>query len=334
VAAGVNVTAMEQDRAFLEDSRRGDAFDGMRGGVSGAGRAPGVPAPSLGRQKTASSGSSRPPTLLFFLLPWLMFVLLMMLFTYGYHHIPGLVWSTVCLLACFALIFVFSSPMDAGGRSAVSLGVLCGSAIVLGVLGGLHNYGNHMEQYWLYEEAREYHNVLPSEPAAAHADAGKITFAEAARIDTTKAVGYKAASTYCVAPILDPSSSNRVEFWAVGLDCCAPRGEFNCDDATKEGTEAAHGGLVVFNTGSGSLATSEYRHYEYFSKAVKESEAANDLVSSAEPIFVRWVKDPESVQNSFFGAGNWAVIGYCVLHGAANAGLAWLAHILRFMGTR
>lgn len=251
-----------------------------------------------------------------------------MLFTYGYHHIPGLVWSTVCLLACFALIFVFSSPMDAGGRSAVSLGVLCAFAIVLGVLGGLHNYGNHMEQYWLYEEAREYHNVLPSEPAAAHADAGKITFAEAARIDTTKAVGYKAASTYCVAPILDPSSSNRVEFWAVGLDCCAPRGEFNCDDATKEGTEAAHGGLVVFNTGSGSLATSEYRHYEYFSKAVKESEAANDLVSSAEPIFVRWVKDPESVQASFFSAGNWAVIGYCVLHGAANAGLAWLARNL------
>jgi len=325
VAAGVNVTAMEQDRAFLEPSR-GDAFDGMRGGVARASAAPPMPGPSV--RKAASSGSSRTPTPLFFLLPWLMFVLLMMLFTYGYHHIPGLVWSTVCLLACFALIFVFSSPMDAGGRSAVSLGVLCGSAIVLGVLGGLHNYGNHMEQYWLYEEAREYHNVLPSEPAAAHADAGKITFAEAARIDTTKAVGYKAASTYCVAPILDPSSSNRVEFWAVGLDCCAPRGEFNCDDATKEGTEAAHGGLVVFNTGSGSLATSEYRHYEYFSKAVKESEAANDLVSSAEPIFVRWVKDPESVQASFFSAGNWAVIGYCVLHGAANAGLAWLARNL------
>lgn len=285
--------------------------------------------PPPARAKTASSGSSRPPTLLFFLLPWLMFVLLMMLFTYGYHHIPGLVWSTVCLLGCFALIFAFTpSGADAEGRSAVSLGVLCGFAIVLGVLGGLHNYGNHMEQYWLYEEAREYHNVLPSEPAAAHADAGKITFAEAARIDTTKAVGYKAASTYCVAPILDPSSSNRVEFWAVGLDCCAPRGEFNCDDATKEGTEAAHGGLVVFDTGS------IHRHYEYFSKAVKESEAANDLVSSAEPIFVRWVKDPESVQASFFGAGNWAVIGYCVLHGAANAGLAWLAHILRFMGTR
>jgi len=252
-----------------------------------------------------------------------------MLFTYGYHHIPGVVWSTVCLLSCFALIFILTPPGPTEqGRSGVLLGCLCGSAIVLSTLCGLHNYGTHMEQYWLYEEAREYHNVLPSEPAAAHADAGKITFAEAARIDTTKAVGYKAASTYCVAPILDPSSSNRVEFWAVGLDCCAPRGEFNCDDATKEGTEAAHGGLVVFDTGS------IHRHYEYFSKAVKESEAANDLVSSAEPIFVRWVKDPESVQASFFGAGNWAVIGYCVLHGAANAGLAWLAHILRFMGTR
>merc|ERR1719159_1832451 len=74
----------------------------------------------------------------------------------------------------------------------------------------------------MYEEAREYHNVLPSEPAAAHADAGKITFAEAARIDTTKAVGYKAASTYCVAPILDPSSNNRVE--------SPPHSPYSCSD--------------------------------------------------------------------------------------------------------
>merc|ERR1719174_521024 len=319
---------MEDQRAFLEGSRRGDdAYDGIGAGGPGAARRAGDYPPPRGGAKQQSSGSLRFAFLLF--LPWLMFVLIGMLFTYGYHHIPGVVWSTVCLLSCFALIFLFTPPGPSEqGRSGVVLGFLCGTAIVLGTLAGLHNYGTHMEQYWLYEEAREYHNVLPSEPAAAHADAGKITFAEAARIDTTKAVGYKAASTYCVAPILDPSSSNRVEFWAVGLDCCAPRGEFNCDDATKEGTEAAHGGLVVFDTGS------IHRHYEYFSKAVKESEAANDLVSSAEPIFVRWVKDPESVQASFFGAGNWAVIGYCVLHGAANAGLAWLAHILRFMGTR
>jgi hypothetical protein len=268
--------------------------------------------------------------LLHFLLPWLMFVLIIMLFTYGYHHIPGLVWSTVCLLSCFALIFVFTPPgADAEGRSAVSLGVLCGFAIVLAVLGGLHNYGTHMEQYWMYEEAREYHNVLPSEPAAAHADAGKITFAEAARIDTTKAVGYKSASVYCVAPILDPSSNNRVEFWAVGLDCCAPRGEFNCDDASKEGADAAHGGIVVFETGW--IAAS---HFEYFKKAVKESEAANDLVSAAEPIFVRWVKDPAAVQSSFFAAGTGALIGYCILHLVANGLLAWISTLLRFMGAR
>jgi hypothetical protein len=253
-----------------------------------------------------------------------MFVLITMLFTYGYHHIPGVVWSTVCLLSCFALIFLFTPPGPSEqGRSGVVLGFLCGTAIVLGTLCGLHNYGTHMEQYWLYEEAREYHNVLPSEPAAAHADAGKITFAEAARIDTTKAVGYKAASVYCVAPILDPSSNNRVEFWAVGLDCCAPRGEFNCDDATKEGAEAAHGGIVVFETGW--IAAT---HFEYFKKAVKESEAANDLVSATEPIFVRWVKDPAAVQASFFGAGTGALFGYCILFLVVNAALAKISQLL------
>ena len=45
---------------------------------------------------------------------------------------------------------------------------------------------------------------------------------------------------YCVAPILDPSSTTRVEFWAVGMDCCAERGDFQCGDATAEGTAAAH----------------------------------------------------------------------------------------------
>jgi len=319
--------ALMEDRAFLESRQRlgDDGFDGM-GARGGAGRSPGPPLAAPVRGKTGSSGSSTP--VFHYVLPWLMFVLISMLFTYGYHHIPGLVWSTVCLCSCFSLIFMFTTSGEgAEGRSAVSLGVLCVFAIVLSVLAGLHNYGTNMEQYWMYEEAREYHNVLPSEPAAAHADAGKITFAEAARIDTTKAVGYKAASTYCVAPILDPSSNNRVEFWAVGLDCCAPRGEFNCDDAAKEGAEAAHGGIVVFETGW--IAAT---HFEYFRKAVKESEAANDLVSAAEPIFVRWVKDPASVQASFFAAGTGALFGYCILHLVANTLLALLSTALRGMG--
>jgi hypothetical protein len=272
---------------------------------------------------------SSTPGRLLLLLPWLMFVLIAALFTYGYHHIPGLVWVTVILCSCFSLIFIFIAGPDPESRSAVSLGVLCAFGIGLAVLAGLHNYNVHMEPYWMYEEAREYHNVLPSEPAAAHADAGKIIFAVEAKIDTTKSVGYKAGVVYCVAPIMDPSSSNRVEFWAVGTDCCAQRGEFSCDDSTLEGADAAHGGIVVFE--SSFLAPG---HFEYFHKAVKEAEAANDLVSAQEPIFVRWVKDPLVVQAALFGAGTGGLLGYSVLHLLANVALAFAARQIQISTAR
>merc|ERR1719420_2163918 len=111
-----------EDRAFLERSRLGDdPYDGMQRG--GAGRSPGgIPAPV--RQKPGSSGSSTP--VLHYVLPWLMFVLIIMLFTYGYHHIPGLVWSTVCLCSCFSLVFAFTPPVG----STLLLGILCGGSVV------------------------------------------------------------------------------------------------------------------------------------------------------------------------------------------------------------
>jgi len=257
--------------------------------------------------------------MLLFLLPWLMFALIMALFTYGYHHIPGLVWVTAALCGCFAMIFIFTSTSDPDGRSSVVLGLLCSFAIALAVFGGLTNYNWNMAPYWAYEESREYHNVLPSEPAAAHADAGKIFFAESARVDTTKAVGFRKAITYCVAPILDPQSTTRVEFWAVGIDCCAERGDFQCGDAAAEGLSAARGGVVVMDDRFLSGAS----HFDYFEKAVREAEAANDLVSATDPIFLYWVKDPDAVQTGFFTKGTTQLLVLSLVHLLVNAGLAF-----------
>lgn len=266
--------------------------------------------------------------MLLILLPWLMFMLNMSLFTYGYHHIPTLVVMTALLCGCFSLIFIFTSGSDTNdGRSAVILGLLCAFAIGIACLGGLNNYNSNMAPYWAYEESREYHNVLPSEPAAAHADAGKIFFADAARIDTTKAVGYRKGLTYCVAPILDPSSTTRVEFWAVGLDCCAERGDFQCGDAMAEGSNEARGGVVVMD----DRFLSGGSHFEYFGKAVKEAEAANDLVSASEPIFLHWVKDPDAIQNGYFSRGSTEVVGLSILYFAANYGFAFAATYLRVL---
>jgi len=106
------------------------------------------------------------------------------------------------------------------GSWFLSLGLLSLFAVINAVLCGNYNYWNHMFQYWSYDENRAYTNVLPTEPAASHADAGKIVFADTARVDTTRAVGFKMSTVYCVAPILDDTQLDRVEYWAAGTDCC------------------------------------------------------------------------------------------------------------------
>ena len=166
---------------------------------------------------------------------------------------------------------------------------------MVGILLGLYNYHEYMFSYWAYDEFREYNNVLPSEPAAAHADAGKLMFSEDARVDTTKAVGFKHTDTYCVAPILDDTQSSRVEFWAAGMNCCGKRADFKCDDAWDD---RARAGVVILDNDSWLPS-----HRDIYMKAVKIAEAAFDVVSAEEPLFVRWVVDPERVQNDFWKSG-------------------------------
>merc|ERR1719207_527064 len=99
--------------------------------------------------------------------------------------------------------FVLDSQQRMGGSWFYFLGVLCLLSIFFGCLAGLYNYWTHMYQYWSYDEAATYNNVLPTEPADARQDAGKIVFSTTARVDTSRAAGYKVGTTYCVAPILD-----------------------------------------------------------------------------------------------------------------------------------
>lgn len=250
-----------------------------------------------------------------FFLPWLMFALIMMLFTYGNYHAPFVVWTAVIVCAAFACIFtVIGSEAQ---RHYTFLGVLCALAVACGTLGGMVNYSWNMEPYWFYDEAREYANVLPSEPAAAHGDAGKIVFAKSAVIDTTKAVGYKMGHVYCVAPIMDAGSGARVEYWAVGIDCCAERANFACDDAKSEGG-AVNGGLVVQDRGLFRESP-----FDQYAKAVRTAEAAYDLTSASEPLYVRWVKDPDALQSKFYWDGTGNMFLTILLYGAVNAGLAF-----------
>merc|ERR1719335_902631 len=236
--------------------------------------------------------------------PWLMFFMINIVFSFAYHHYCWMVWFVVIAWFAVSLMFVFLKNRMKG-QWFYFIGHLCLLACVLGSTSGLYNYYSHMFQYWSYDENRAYTNVLPTEPAAAHADAGKIVFANTARVDTTRAVGFKMSTVYCVAPILDDSQLDRVEYWAAGTDCCPMRGDFNCDDAWNP---KAKSGVVILD--SNNLMPTKH---DFFVKAAKEAEAAYQIESAAEPLFVRWVADPQGIQDDFWRMGvGWLVATVCI----------------------
>jgi len=243
--------------------------------------------------------------------PWVIFTVVSALFAFAYHHYYLVCWLVVLAFFMLSVIFmVLDSRRRQGGSWFLFLGLLSLFAILFSTLFGTYNYWMHMFPYWSYDENRAYSNVLPTEPAEAHADAGKIKFSHTARVDTTRAMGYKAGSVYCVAPILDDTQLDRVEYWAAGVDCCPARGDFNCDDAWNP---KARSGVVILDTSAGDASVSSgdtsvgfslFRsRRDYYVKAVRQAEANFALTSADHPLFVRWVGDPQMIQDDYWRSG-------------------------------
>lgn len=260
-----------------------------------------------GRYGSSEEGSK---AVLFFL-PWLVFGTIVFLFAFLYHHHMAVVWTIVAITTATALLVLFTGGQES--RWSLYFGILVLIAVSFAVCSGYYNYEMHMRPFFSASENRAYQNVLPQEPAASHADAGAIEFAEEARIDTFKVVGYKQGSVYCVAPIMDQSMTSRVEYWAVGVDCCGARGNFQCWDATES---TARGGIV--------LATPD----DMYMKAVNQAEAAYDLVSSDDPLFIQWVVNPQKVQEEMYTTGLYLTGALCVLHFIINAVLTGLTSMV------
>jgi len=291
----------------------------LRGGPHSRGPAGGTASQgAYYHTKPASSGGESSIYALV-LVPWFVFLSVLLLFTYGYAHTPEFTWVFCGFLAAGSLTAVAMSRRDANPYMS-ALGVLVLFALVFGTLGGLYNYEVHMAPYWNYDGSREYTNVLPSEPAGSVMDAGKLQFANVAHVDTTESVGYKHGDTYCVAPIKDGNSGSRVEFWAVCVNQCSGRRDFRCDDVSDP---AARSAVVLIDH-----STFMPSQMEYFKRAVKEAEASFDLVSSSEPMFVRWIKDPDTYQKDLFSAGTGHFALFVFIYFVFNGILALQANFL------
>jgi len=85
---------------------------------------------------------------------------------------------------------------------------------------------------------------------------------------------------------------DRIEFWAIGTDCCDGRKNFRCDGGQDKN---AHSSVVVRATGAEQPGDER----EQFFKAISQSIAENDLPAPDRPVLIRWGKDPSELQHDW-----------------------------------
>jgi len=279
------------------------------------------PAPTdsvLGRGGAAGRDGKAPKeiklcqAILLAIIPWYVFVTVSIAFALAYHQHKGATWA---LLILAALVFISLVNIFRAEKWLFFTSALCLVALGTAAAVGLFTYSEFLGKYWDSRDSHAYANVLPSEDAAGYADAGKLVFAEEARLDVSRALGYKDVNVYCVAPILDDAPAKEVQFWAVGVDCCEQRGFFDCDDAWDSDAKS---GVVV----------SPLRHWHtQYALAVQQAEHTFELASAPEPVFVRWVVDPDRLTRNYFRFGMGILIVATVAHGVASCVVAYALQV-------
>mmetsp|Transcript_65310 Transcript_65310/g.142280 ORF Transcript_65310/g.142280 Transcript_65310/m.142280 type:complete len:298 (+) Transcript_65310:128-1021(+) len=278
----------------------------------------------VGRRPAFFHGTS---LALLVLAPTFVFFMTSLVFFLAYHSSPWLAWLFVIIFLGLSVLlmlvkrqepqetFVSSPPRP---RFWLKLGLLCFLAVAFGTSLSLLNFDRNLGMYYAYEGQRKYTNVLPSEPALSHLDAGQISFNGAAKLDLTKAFGYSGRQgTYCVAPVLDTRNpSGMVHYWAAGLDCCSSSGSFNCNDAQNS---QAHEGLVI-------LAEDETEKLDGFREAAKQAAAKYQLTAGKDALFMHWTDNATRAVNSYHNSATAFFIISVILYVVFSVGAGMFLH--------
>eukprot|EP00933_Yihiella_yeosuensis_P049283 TRINITY_DN4601_c0_g1_i1.p1 TRINITY_DN4601_c0_g1~~TRINITY_DN4601_c0_g1_i1.p1 ORF type:complete len:382 (-),score=76.77 TRINITY_DN4601_c0_g1_i1:166-1311(-) len=173
------------------------------------------------------------------------------------------------------------------GRSLFWLAMSCCATVALfcGTAAGNYCYSNYGYYSTRYFNLRIYENVVPEESTAIVADAGRITFAQEAHLELGKASAFAAddGHMYCAAPVVG-LEHGKIDFWAVGVDCCSLGGRFECGAA---GDFEARSGVVMLPGTGGWFSRASIERYD---DARRKSQALFNLKSGDNPIYVRWTK--------------------------------------------
>jgi hypothetical protein len=180
-------------------------------------------------------------------LPTVLFVAIFGVLSFSLHYgHPGFCWFIVItalllvgLLAVYALDYIRKHKADVQQEPnwIVFFTALCFVGWCLAVPLGLINFWSNTSPHFDLQVLNNYNNVDVGQlSGAAVMDAGHLTFQAGTYVDTSKAVGFKDGSTYCVAPISPPKTGVgpllTYDFWAAGVDCCSGvAGDFHCGEA-------------------------------------------------------------------------------------------------------
>eukprot|EP00747_Dinoflagellata_sp_TGD_P163763 gnl/TRDRNA2_/TRDRNA2_182789_c0_seq1.p1 gnl/TRDRNA2_/TRDRNA2_182789_c0~~gnl/TRDRNA2_/TRDRNA2_182789_c0_seq1.p1 ORF type:complete len:333 (+),score=42.33 gnl/TRDRNA2_/TRDRNA2_182789_c0_seq1:87-1085(+) len=279
----------------------------------------------LGKKRQTGGWKRQAESIMIYLLaPVIVFSLVACGFSLlGFNYI-ALAWilDVIALISAGALLYLWAYKAEGAFYMIVAVLMLMATAAGTGV--GLWLDASFMSQYWAYSKLVTYTNVLPTEPANAHQDAGLMSFSESTRVDTRRSLGRRAQDgyTYCVAPILDETQATKVEYWAVGVNCCESLWNFMCDDALASGARA---GIVKMKPKNGIKAGPDYNLYL---EAIKQSTAVYDLMSAENPLLVQWVVDPVVIKEELFRNG-WVYLGFAILiYAVWSLLLAVVLHLL------
>lgn len=249
-------------------------------------------------------------------LPFVVFLVLLVLFTVWYKSMPVVPWFAVLLFADLLLVGAYPQRATAGFKERNRYDwfpLICGIlALGAGISLGIQN--STIIEPWMHAHyLRTYGNVAPGADPKMYVDAGILHFATGTKVDAGSAAGYLSwPHTYCAAPIVAEGGSDlRVGFWAIGVDCCSPHGDFTCDDA---GNSDVKSGLRIESHHLGESAAGASN----FDLAVRKAAAFYGKEISGMPVFVVWQGDPAKMARNHLIAAVCFILVFAAIGGISS----------------
>lgn len=244
-----------------------------------------------------------------------------------YQHFFHTPMACLVVLFTLAALAVLLTLLAGKTKWIIRTGVLMFCAVLVGCCVGFYNHYTNMIYYYAYGDMRKYTNVGGSERASQFSDAGMISFTSTTQVDVEDAVGYRSRENdgvvYCVAPVRDATPGHKINFWAVGKNCCDMRKNFRCDEAGTGANQA----LVLLTpevlvSPSMEWVLEGLQDREQYEKAIVLQEAEFEDVTATDHVFIRWTKDAGKLKDHYRELGIHTIIVSTLLYFAISLAVA------------